>query len=113
MSFLEDLGTGITEATTAKLAKYTTDTHNETPVSGNTGAYLGKSIVDAVGTWITLGADKARTNLVERFSNSGTGSKMVSEARNQEFMRLLNDPMTWLIALGVIFGFLALGRMSR
>jgi hypothetical protein len=113
MSFLEDLGTGITDAVNQNLARYQVDNTTTAPVSGNTGAYFGHSIVDAVSTWISAGADAARKKLVNQFSTSGTGSKMIEEARSQELQKWLSNPMTWIIAGAVIFGFIWLGRATR
>ena len=113
MSFFDDLGKGITDAVNARTAQYTADNTSSAAVSGNTGAYWGQSIVDVVSTYITTSAETARKSLVDKFTSSGTGSKMVDDARMAEIQRLLSSPTTWIVAGLVIFGFVMLGRASR
>lgn len=110
--FFEDIGRGITDAVNARTEKYRAETTSDSPESGNTAAYFGRSIVDVASDYLKLGKEAAKKSLVEKFSASGTGSELISEARRQEIQKFLNNPVVWLVALGILGAVFMLGRRS-
>ena len=67
MAFWDEFTRGASEAVSSRVDKYTTDNSTTNPIAGGGAAYLGKSAVDSISMWITAGADKARTNFVQKF----------------------------------------------
>lgn len=112
MSALSDIWDGITQGLSAKVQsaeqRITTST-GVTPEQGNTGAYLGLSIVDAIS-----GALHGQTTaLQQQVLNSGTGKKLVSQATTNQIAALVGDWRTWALVGGFILLFMFLGGAIR
>lgn len=109
---LSDIWTGITTGISNKISaaeqriQTAQGTSSAAPTSGNTGAYLGMSIVDAISNYLH-GNSQAITDKVV---NSGTGQKLVSTATQQQIAKLVGDWRTWAIVIGFAFLFVLIGR---
>jgi hypothetical protein len=112
MSALSDIWDGITQGVTAKIQnaeQRLVKSTGVTPEQGNTGAYLGLSIVDAISGALHGKADAIQQQVL----NSGTGKSLVSQATTKQIAALIGDWRTWAIVLGFILLFMYLGGAIR
>lgn len=112
MSALSDVWQGIVQGVQAKADAAVARIEQKTgvqPTSGNTGAYLGLSIVDAISSALHGKADA----LTQQALNSGTGKKLVSTATQQKIAQLIGDWRTWAVLIGFAVLFMMLGGAAR
>lgn len=112
MSALSDVWDGIVQGVSAKVQnaeQRITQSTGVTPEQGNTGAYLGLSIVDAISGAL----HGTTTDLQQKVLNSGTGKKLVSQATTNQVASLIGDWRTWAILIGFILLFMFLGGTIR
>lgn len=109
---LGDIWDGIVQGVTAKVQtaeqKIATSTGVQ-PTQGNTGSYLGLSIVDAISGALHGQADALQQKILE----SGTGKKLVAQATTNQISALIQDWRTWAILGGLILFFMFLGGALR
>lgn len=55
--------------------------------------------------------DKGK-NLVSQFRESGTGSKIIADVKQQEIKSTLNNPTTWVYIVGAVLLLFGLGYMA-
>ena len=111
---LTDIWSGITQGIQQKADAAVSRIQAKTGVqatSGNTAAYLGLSIVDAVSSALHGKADE----LTQQALNSGTGQKLVSQATQQKISQLIGDWRTWAVLIGfaVLFGMIGAGIRGK
>jgi hypothetical protein len=112
MSALSDVWDGIVQGVSSKVQsaeqRITTATGVK-PESGNTGAYLGLSIIDTLSGLIHGKANAAQQAVL----NSGTGKSLISQATQKQVAALIGDWRTWAIVGGLILLFMVLGGAIR
>lgn len=112
MSVFSDIWDGIKQGVSAKADAAVARIENRTGVqatSGNTGAYFGLSIVDAISSALHGKADA----LTQQALNSGTGKKLVNQATQQKIAQLIGDWRTWAVLIGFAVLFMMLGAGVR
>lgn len=112
MSALSDVWDGIVQGVSSKVQnaeqRLATST-GVTPTQGNTSAYLGLSIVDAISGYLS----GQKTELQQAVLNSGTGKKLVSQATTNQVAALIGDWRVWALIGGFVLLFLFVGHSIR
>lgn len=108
MSAFEDIWGGIVQGVTAKVKSAEQRLEERTGVTaerGNTGSYLGLSIVDAVSGYLKGAKDDLQAKVLQ----SGTGKSLVSQATKNQIADLVGDWRTWVFVGGLVLLFMFMG----
>lgn len=114
MSVLEDFWNGVKDAARQQWNEQVARSTTNNPVSAGGAAAAGRTIVDVFSETLALAwrgeTDEARRKAAEAFAQSGTGSKFISEVRQQEIMNFLKNPVVWIVAIAALVGLFGLVR---
>lgn len=109
---LKGVVTDYTKSAEAKLssslANYSTP---KTPV-GDQKPNLGQSLFDLMYAYGSGKVEQAKQKITQQFLGSKTGKQVTTEATQQRITAVLQNPITWVVLLAIVFGIFMLGRKA-